>query len=61
MKGSSWIRLIIIGAIWLWLCGMIIVRAQPVTLWTIFVIIASGIIVFVPLYKKYKRNDTGKK
>lgn len=60
MRGSSWIRLIIIGLIWLWLCGMIVIRTRPVTLWTLFVILASGIIVFVPLYKKYKRNDNGK-
>lgn len=60
MNGSFWIRLGIIGLIWLWLCGMIILRSRPVTLWTVFIIIASGIIIFVPLYKKYKRKDNGK-
>jgi hypothetical protein len=33
----------------------------PINLMTLFPIIASGIIVFVPLYKKYIRNDKQRK
>ncbi|MDE5972723.1 MAG: hypothetical protein K2G94_08275 [Muribaculaceae bacterium] len=50
-----WVRFAIIGALWLWLCGMVLV-SRPLTLWTLFVIAASGIVVFVPLYKKYVRD-----
>lgn len=41
----------------LWLClSYLVVTTQPFTLKTIFILVASGIIVFVPMYKKYIRK-----
>lgn len=45
------------GLMWLMLVGMIVMRAERFTLYTLFVIVASAIIIFVPLYKKYVKND----
>ena len=43
--------------------SFLLVTAGPFTLKTMFVIIASGIVVFVPLYKKHIRgkNNTDEK
>lgn len=47
--------------LWLALC-YIVVMSQPFTLRVGFILVASGIIVFVPVYKKYfrKNNDDAK-
>lgn len=34
--------------------------ARGFTAWTMFIIIVSGIVVFVPIYKKYIRDSNGK-
>ena len=60
MKGSIVFRFICLAALWLILCYLMI-QGRGFNLWTIFVIIASGIVVFVPLYKKYIRNGKSKK
>lgn len=65
MKISVVIRFVIIGALWLLLCVWFVARQRAAGIdlnfmTTIFPLAASGIIVFVPLYKKYVRND-GKK
>lgn len=52
---GAWIRLGCIAALWVLLCYLLL-STRPITLWLIFTITASGIIVFVPLYKKYVRN-----
>lgn len=57
MKTSVILRFVIIGLMWLMLVGMIVMRAERFTLYTLFVIVASAIIIFVPLYKKYVKND----
>ncbi len=61
MKMSVVLRFLVIGLIWAGACGVLIARmiaeGTAVNLMTVFPIIASGIIVFVPLYKKYIRND----
>ena len=41
-----------IATLWLLLCYLMIV-SQPLTLKVVLIIIGSGIIVFVPLYKKH--------
>ncbi|MDE7025190.1 MAG: hypothetical protein K2O88_04830 [Paramuribaculum sp.] len=42
----------------LWLClSYLVVTTQPFTLKTLFILVASGIIVFVPMYKKYIRKQ----
>jgi len=49
------VRFVILGVLWLGLVCYLIART-PVTLYTVFVIVASAIIVFVPMYKKYIRK-----
>lgn len=42
----------------LWLClAYLVVTTQPFTLKTLFILVASGIVVFVPMYKKYIRKQ----
>ena len=53
------IRLACVVLLWLVLVWLVI-KGRPLTLWTLFVVIASGIVVFVPLYKKYVRDTTDK-
>ncbi|MDE6464167.1 MAG: hypothetical protein K2L16_06005 [Muribaculaceae bacterium] len=55
MKTSVLIRFIILGLLWFGLVCYIVAHA-PLTLYTIFIIVASGIIVFVPMYKKYVKK-----
>ncbi len=52
MKTSVILRFVILGVLWL---GLVIylVASAPFTLYTAFVIVASAIIIFVPMYKKY--------
>ena len=52
MNTSVIIRFVILGLLWLGLVGYILTHAQ-ITLCTIFIIFASAIIIFVPMYKKY--------
>lgn len=60
MKGADIFRFACIVLLWLAACYFV-VASQPFSLRVAFVIIASGIIVFVPIYKKYrKKNDRSK-
>lgn len=54
-----WIRLFCVTALWLMLVVLILKTAQ-LDIFTLFVLVASGIIVFVPLYKKYFRDKNGR-
>lgn len=47
------------GAISAYLIYRYIITGTPLNLRTLFPIIASGIIVFVPLYKKYFADNNG--
>jgi len=60
MDTPTKIRFGFIAALWLVLVWLVVV-SQPLTLWTVFMIAVSGIVVWVPLYKKYIRNDSGNK
>lgn len=63
MKGYRIFRLACLTLLWLLLCYLMVV-SQKFTLRVAFIIIASGIVVFVPLYKKYLKtnsNDSRKK
>ena len=51
------IRFGFIALLWLVLCYLLVTRVERITFRTVFTIVASGIIVFVPLYKKYMRKD----
>lgn len=55
MKTSLIIRFTFIVALWLLLCYLV-VTSQPLSFRVIFIIVASGIVVLVPLWKKYIRN-----
>lgn len=55
MKTSVLIRFAILGCLWLALVVYILLHAK-INFFTIFAIVASGIIVFVPMYKKYVRK-----
>ena len=55
MKTSVILRFVILGILWLGLVLYIVANA-PFTLYTAFVIVASAIIIFVPMYKKYVKN-----
>lgn len=58
MDTTTKIRFGFIAVLWLLLCYLV-VASQPFTLWVAFVIVASGIVVWVPLYKKYIKNGKG--
>lgn len=58
MSGQQKFRFVCITLLWLALCYLF-VSSQPLTLRVVLIIVTSGIVVFVPLYKKYIRN--GKK
>ena len=57
MKGAIIFKLGCITALWLifcwWLIDAMIKTGTPLNLMTLFPFVASGIIVFVPLYRKY--------
>ena len=55
MTTGRWIRFACILGLWLFLVYIVWTRAEP-NFMTLFAIVASGIIVFVPLYKKYIRK-----
>lgn len=65
MKGTVIFRLVCIVSLWIIFCGWLLVRyhetGTEMNLRTLFPIVASGIIVFVPLYKKYIKDGKGKK
>lgn len=56
MNVSVIIRFGFIVALWLLLCYLLLTKAAKIDFMVIFTIIASGIIIFVPLYKKYVRK-----
>lgn len=57
MKTSVIIRFVLLGLVWLATVGLLIARSGRITPYLLFVIIASAIIIFVPMYKKYVKND----
>ena len=55
MNPSVIVRFVILGLLWLGLVCYIVAHTR-MTLYTVFVIVASAIIIFVPMYKKYIRK-----
>lgn len=55
MNSYNIFRFICVLLLWLGLCYIMISR-RGFDFMAVFSIIASGIIVFVPIYKKYKRE-----
>lgn len=60
MKTSVIARFAILGLLWAGLVFVILTRAG-ITPYNLFVVFASAIIIFVPMYKKYVKNDSGRK
>lgn len=58
LKGYQLFRLACLTLLWLVLCYLMI-AGRGLTAWTLFVIVISGGIVFIPLYKKYIRDGNG--
>lgn len=56
MTGYQAFRFTCLVLLWLILCYFV-VAYQPFTLRVAFIVIASGIIVFVPVYKKFKKQN----
>ena len=52
------IGFVVLGLVWIWLCVSIVVSAGGLTFKNIFLIVCSGIIIFVPLWKKYIRGNS---
>lgn len=47
----------VLTLVWLWLCWSLVALGGGLNLKNLFLIIASGIIIFVPLWKKYVRQQ----
>lgn len=56
MNTANIIRFTLLGLLWVGLVAYIVAFSRPFTLYTAFVCVASGIIIFVPMYKKYIKN-----
>ncbi len=57
MKKSTAAGLALLFLLWLGLVALIIAGTPRFTLYTAFVIVASAIIIFVPLYRKYFKDN----
>ena len=55
----STFNIICLTLLWVVLCGFVI-AGRGINFMTLFAIIASGIIVFVPIYKSKKREKEGR-
>ncbi len=56
MNVQNIVRFSILGLLWLGLVAYIFAFSRPITFYTIFIVIASAIIIFVPMYKKYVKK-----
>ncbi len=56
MNTSVIIRFVLLGIAWLAVVALLL-ATRPFNAYLAFVIVASAIIVFVPMYKKYVKND----
>ncbi|MDR3268869.1 MAG: hypothetical protein LBT83_07370 [Tannerella sp.] len=50
-------QIVCIILLWGILCYMLLMYSKRIDFYTIFVIVTSGVIVFVPIYKNRKRFD----
>ncbi|MBR6758083.1 MAG: hypothetical protein IKM35_06380 [Bacteroidaceae bacterium] len=55
----STFNIICLTLLWVMLCYLVITKSE-LNFMTIFAIVASGIIVFVPIYKSKKRENDGR-
>lgn len=56
MKVSIIIRFVLLFVAWIATVGILIASTPTITPYIVFVIVASAIIVFVPMYKKYVKG-----
>ncbi|MFR8632992.1 MAG: hypothetical protein ACLVDW_03900, partial [Barnesiella intestinihominis] len=59
MRKYNTFRISCIALLWVFLC-VLLIRGRGIDGQALFAIIASGIIVFVPLYKRWKQESKGK-
>ena len=57
MKTSDLIIFFFFMALWLVLVVLYLLTVPKVTLLSLFWVVASGIIIFVPLYKKFTKKQ----
>lgn len=57
MKPTRIAGFAVLFIIWAWLCFGLLTSADGFNLKNILIALMSGIIIFVPLYKKYIRRD----
>ncbi len=57
MKPTRIAGLAILFILWVWLCFGLLTSADGFNLKNILIAAMSGIIIFVPLYKKYIRGE----
>lgn len=55
MKKGAVVGFVILGAVWAWLAWLLLSK-EGLTLKDILIVVMSGIIVFVPLWKRYGRK-----
>lgn len=57
MKPARIAGLALLALLWIWMCAGMLTSADGFNLKNILIAAMSGIIIFVPLYKKYFKND----
>lgn len=57
MKPTRIAGIILLALLWGWLVRALLIGAGGITLKNLFLIAASGIIIFVPIYKKWIRAE----
>ena len=55
MKTSSIFGIVLLAILWIWLAWAIL-ASNGITLYNLIIVAISGIIVFVPLYRKFSTN-----
>ena len=61
MKTSVIIRFVLLGVAWIATVALLVASSERITPYLVFVIVASAIIVFVPMYKKYVKGEKNKR
>lgn len=61
MNTSNIIRFVLLGIAWIATVGLLLTHTRQITPYILFIITASAIIIFVPVYKKYVRDGKNRK
>lgn len=57
MKPARIAGLALLALLWIWMCAGLLTSADGFNLKNILIAAMSGIIIFVPLYRKYFKGD----